>query len=182
VIVTAPDRSTAIPWPTSPVRTSASPARYARTSPNRRMRSISAGASVGNTWPRRASITGAGAFARTYSVSCCTLRGCRPNLRRPDARARCSRSRSSTPRRSSPVGSSFHSVSAHPLWVVLAGLLAATGGDVLATLVWRNGSVFDAYWSVLPPFVALYLAASARRSGRRAPRRSCSSCSRGRCG
>jgi steroid 5-alpha reductase family enzyme len=52
----------------------------------------------------------------------------------------------------------FHSVSAHPLWVVLAGLLAATAVTFVATLVWRNGSVFDAYWSVLPPFVALYLA------------------------
>jgi steroid 5-alpha reductase family enzyme len=47
---------------------------------------------------------------------------------------------------------------AHPLLNVLAGMLAATAVTFAATLVWRNGSVFDAYWSVVPPFVALYLA------------------------
>jgi steroid 5-alpha reductase family enzyme len=52
----------------------------------------------------------------------------------------------------------FDVLDAHPLVNVLAGMLAATGVTFAATLAWRNGSVFDAYWSVLPPFVALYLA------------------------
>ena len=56
----------------------------------------------------------------------------------------------------------FRSLDAHPLLDVLAGMLAATGVTFVATLVWRNGSVFDAYWSVLPPFVALHLAAVGR--------------------
>lgn len=51
----------------------------------------------------------------------------------------------------------FQSLGAHPLVNVLVGMLAATGVTFGATLVWRNGSVFDPYWSVLPPFVALYL-------------------------
>jgi len=51
----------------------------------------------------------------------------------------------------------FRTLRAHPLLVVLAGMLAATAVTYLATLVWRNGSVFDAYWSVLPPLVALQL-------------------------
>jgi len=50
------------------------------------------------------------------------------------------------------------SLHAHPLLDVLAGMLAATGVTYVATLVWRNGSVFDAYWSVVPPVVALHLA------------------------
>ena len=52
----------------------------------------------------------------------------------------------------------FHFLGAHPLLNVLAGMIAAMGVTFGATLVWRNGSVFDAYWSVIPPFVALYLA------------------------
>jgi steroid 5-alpha reductase family enzyme len=54
--------------------------------------------------------------------------------------------------------SAFGVLGAHPLVNVLVGLLAATGVTFAATLLWRNGSVFDPYWSVLPPFVALYLA------------------------
>jgi steroid 5-alpha reductase family enzyme len=52
----------------------------------------------------------------------------------------------------------FHFLGAHPLLNVLAGMLAAMGVTFGVTLVCRNGSVFDAYWSVIPPFVALYLA------------------------
>jgi steroid 5-alpha reductase family enzyme len=52
----------------------------------------------------------------------------------------------------------FASLGAHPLLDVLAGMLAAMAVTFIATLFWRNGSVFDAYWSVLPPLVALHLA------------------------
>jgi len=52
----------------------------------------------------------------------------------------------------------FRSFGEHPLLDVLAGMLAATGVTFGATLLWRNGSVFDAYWSVLPPLVVLHLA------------------------
>lgn len=52
----------------------------------------------------------------------------------------------------------FRTLEAHPLLVALAAMLAATGVTFAATLLWRNGSVFDAYWSVVPPFVAIELA------------------------
>ncbi len=52
----------------------------------------------------------------------------------------------------------FQSFGAHPLANVALGMLAATAVTFAATLLWNNGSVFDAYWSVLPPLVALYLA------------------------
>ena len=52
----------------------------------------------------------------------------------------------------------FQFLRVHPLLEVLAGMLAATAVTYAATLAWQNGSVFDAYWSVLPPVVALYLA------------------------
>src|SRR5262245_4841160 len=52
----------------------------------------------------------------------------------------------------------FRTLEAHPLLVALAAMLAATGVTFAATLFWRNGSVFDAYWSVVPPFVAIELA------------------------
>jgi len=45
----------------------------------------------------------------------------------------------------------------HPLWNVALGMLAGTGVTFVAGWAVRNGSVFDAYWSVIPPFVALYL-------------------------
>ena len=51
----------------------------------------------------------------------------------------------------------FRSLGVHPLVDVLAGMLAAMAVTFAATLVWRNGSVFDAYWSVVPPLVALHL-------------------------
>jgi steroid 5-alpha reductase family enzyme len=52
----------------------------------------------------------------------------------------------------------FTSLHAHPLLDVLAGMVAAMAVTYAATLLWRNGSVFDAYWSVVPPLVALYFA------------------------
>jgi steroid 5-alpha reductase family enzyme len=45
----------------------------------------------------------------------------------------------------------------HPQWTLLAGLAAATAVTFVATLHVDNGSVFDAWWSVLPPFAALWL-------------------------
>jgi steroid 5-alpha reductase family enzyme len=59
----------------------------------------------------------------------------------------------------------FSWIRAHPLLVVLAGMLAATAVTYVATLVWRNGSVFDAYWSVVPPLVALHLTDLGRSFG-----------------
>jgi steroid 5-alpha reductase family enzyme len=52
----------------------------------------------------------------------------------------------------------FERFGGHPLANVAAGMAAATGVTFVFTLVWNNGSVFDPYWSVIPPFVALYLA------------------------
>src|SRR5512145_129701 len=52
----------------------------------------------------------------------------------------------------------FAGLGVHPLVDALAGMVAAMAVTFAATLVWRNGSVFDAYWSVVPPIVALYLA------------------------
>ena len=60
---------------------------------------------------------------------------------------------------------SLHSLGAHPLLGVLAGMLAAMAVTFAATLVWRNGSVFDAYWSVVPPLVALHFAATGQAFG-----------------
>jgi steroid 5-alpha reductase family enzyme len=53
----------------------------------------------------------------------------------------------------------FHAAGGHPLAAMALGLLAATGVTYVFTLVADNGSVFDAWWSVLPPFAALYLTA-----------------------
>ena len=52
----------------------------------------------------------------------------------------------------------FQGFGAHPLTNVALGMLAATGVTFAFTLVWNNGSVFDPYWSVIPPVVALYFA------------------------
>jgi steroid 5-alpha reductase family enzyme len=52
----------------------------------------------------------------------------------------------------------FQGAGRHPLWNVALGMLAATGVTFAFTLVWNNGSVFDPYWSVIPPVVALYFA------------------------
>jgi steroid 5-alpha reductase family enzyme len=46
---------------------------------------------------------------------------------------------------------------AHPHWVLLAGLAAATAVTFVAAIHTDNGSVFDPWWSVLPPFAALWL-------------------------
>lgn len=59
----------------------------------------------------------------------------------------------------------FYAVAGHPLLNVLLGMLAAMSLTFVATLIWRNGSVFDPYWSVLPPVVALYLAAQGHAFG-----------------
>lgn len=45
---------------------------------------------------------------------------------------------------------------ASPLWGMTAGLFAATLVCFVGTLPVNNGSVFDAYWSVLPPVAAVY--------------------------
>jgi steroid 5-alpha reductase family enzyme len=50
----------------------------------------------------------------------------------------------------------FHAAPGHPLVAMALGLLAATGVTYVFTLVAENGSVFDAWWSVLPPFAALF--------------------------
>lgn len=52
----------------------------------------------------------------------------------------------------------FHHLGAHPLTNVAAGMVAAMLVTFVATRNWNNGSVFDPYWSVIPPFVALYFA------------------------
>lgn len=46
---------------------------------------------------------------------------------------------------------------AAPYWQLLAGLGAATAVTYIATLYADNGSVFDAWWSVLPPAAAVWL-------------------------
>lgn len=50
----------------------------------------------------------------------------------------------------------FHASGSHPLVAMALGLLAATGVTFAFTLVADNGSVFDPWWSVLPPFAALF--------------------------
>ena len=59
----------------------------------------------------------------------------------------------------------FEHFGGHPLANVALGMAAATGVTFAFTLVWNNGSVFDPYWSVIPPFVALYLAGLGTASG-----------------
>lgn len=51
----------------------------------------------------------------------------------------------------------WSTLDAHPHWSLLAGFAAATAVTFAATLYADNGSVFDAWWSVLPPFAALWL-------------------------
>ncbi len=48
-------------------------------------------------------------------------------------------------------------VAASPWWSIALGLSAATLVCFAGTLPVNNGSVFDAYWSVLPPALAVYL-------------------------
>jgi steroid 5-alpha reductase family enzyme len=51
----------------------------------------------------------------------------------------------------------FHAVDAPPLLAMALGLLASTSVTYAFTLHADNGSVFDAWWSVMPPFAALYM-------------------------
>ncbi|MCP5059072.1 MAG: DUF1295 domain-containing protein [bacterium] len=44
----------------------------------------------------------------------------------------------------------------HPHWALLCGFAAATAVTFVAALHADNGSVFDPWWSVLPPFAALW--------------------------
>lgn len=46
---------------------------------------------------------------------------------------------------------------ASPWWSIVLGLFAATLVCFVGTLPVNNGSVFDPFWSVLPPVLALYL-------------------------
>jgi len=50
-------------------------------------------------------------------------------------------------------------------WGLLAGYAAATLVTYVATLRVDNGSVFDAWWSVLPPFAAIWCTALAEGDG-----------------
>lgn len=47
----------------------------------------------------------------------------------------------------------------HPLWVVLAADVAATIAVFVFSLVFRNSSIYDAYWSVAPMAIAGYFIA-----------------------
>ena len=51
----------------------------------------------------------------------------------------------------------FHGVDANPQVAMAAGLLASMAVIFVFTVHADNGSVFDAWWSVLPPFAALYM-------------------------
>jgi hypothetical protein len=44
----------------------------------------------------------------------------------------------------------------HPIWAVGLADLAATVVVFLFSLAFDNSSLYDPYWSVLPPFLALY--------------------------
>ena len=58
----------------------------------------------------------------------------------------------------------------HPIAVALAADVAATVAIFIASLIFRNSSFYDPYWSVAPPLIALYFAlrpASADASGLR---------------
>jgi steroid 5-alpha reductase family enzyme len=51
----------------------------------------------------------------------------------------------------------FHLGGVSPIGALGLGFAAATGVTFVATLLTNNGSVFDAWWSVLPPVAALFL-------------------------
>jgi steroid 5-alpha reductase family enzyme len=59
----------------------------------------------------------------------------------------------------------FEASALSPPWSMAAGLLAAGLVCFAAMLPVNNGSVFDAYWSVLPPFAGLYFATLAPETG-----------------
>ena len=44
----------------------------------------------------------------------------------------------------------------HPIWVVLIADVAATAAIFAASVLLDNSSVYDPYWSVVPPIVAMY--------------------------
>lgn len=46
----------------------------------------------------------------------------------------------------------------HPLWAVFVIDLAATGAVFASSTATRNASVYDPYWSVVPPFIAMAFA------------------------
>jgi steroid 5-alpha reductase family enzyme len=50
----------------------------------------------------------------------------------------------------------FHQSGVSPIGALGLGFAAATGVTFVATLLTSNGSVFDAWWSVLPPVAALF--------------------------
>ena len=50
----------------------------------------------------------------------------------------------------------FQRADVHPLFAMALGLLASTGVTYVFTLVADNGSVFDPWWTVLPPVAALF--------------------------
>jgi len=44
----------------------------------------------------------------------------------------------------------------HPLWQLFWADVIATSVIFITSLVFRNSSMYDPYWSVIPPFIALY--------------------------
>ena len=51
----------------------------------------------------------------------------------------------------------FELASLEPIWAVVAGLFASVAVTFAAALHTENGSVFDPWWSVMPPIAALWL-------------------------
>lgn len=54
----------------------------------------------------------------------------------------------------------------HPIWAAALADLAATVVVFLGSLAFNNSSVYDPYWSVAPPFIALFWMLSAGTAGR----------------
>ncbi len=59
----------------------------------------------------------------------------------------------------------FHTGGVAPLGALAIGFAAATGVTFVATRLTDNGSVFDAWWSVLPPVAALWFQSLAPGEG-----------------
>lgn len=59
----------------------------------------------------------------------------------------------------------FHTDGVSPLVALALGFAAATGVTYAATLLTDNGSVFDAWWSALPPVAALWFQSLAPGEG-----------------
>ena len=49
----------------------------------------------------------------------------------------------------------------HPVWEIAVSYYAATAVTYVVIQLTKNGSVFDAYWSVIPPIVGVAMAAGA---------------------